>query len=157
MTAGIVSDYFLTGDIQTPVSVQAHVIIFDDKSVFTFPKNSTFPVIQAGVCICWDLFNQRKCENIIQRMGYFLNYVVPCTQKRSFRPAHGQTNAPKTTFVALLLFSSSNGQKLTWFSKMNDDISFPFLVCIFLCFFFFKISNIFFRFLQFLLLRNQKC
>jgi len=92
-----------------------------------------------------------EMQVFIRKMGYHVNYIVPATHKRSYRPAHGQPNAPKTSFLTLVLFSSTPGQRYTWFNQMtlveNKEVILPY-VRNSLVYFKFENSNSFFsRFL----------
>jgi len=105
--------------------------VFDDRNFITLPTKSEYPNIQAGICVCWEMMNFPKISTVIKKMGYHVNYMIPCIHRRSFRLAHGQSTAPKTTYVTLVTFSGVPGQRLTWFSLMapeNKDLTFPFVV-----------------------------
>jgi len=125
----------LIGELIHPVHVESNVILFDDRNMVSFPKGSVLPNnLQAGVCVCWELMNLQKMQVNIHKMGYHVNYIIPCTHRRSFRPAHGHPNAPKTSALTLVLFSSTPGQRFNWFSLMNltenKDVVLPYVVSI---------------------------
>jgi hypothetical protein len=125
-----------------------------------FPKGCELPNLQAGVCVCWELMNLQKMQVSIHKMGYHVNYIVPATHKRSYRPAHGQPNAPKTSSLTLVLFSSTPGQRYTWFNQMtlveNKEVILTYVVSS-LVYFKFENSNSFFsRFLLCQLWKKQK-
>jgi len=141
------------GNLPNPVIVSANVIIFDDVQMFSLPKLSVFPKnLDVGICVAWDLMKLQHSQTTIMKMGYNVNFIVSCLHKNSYRQSLGGVkNAPKTNIFFLILFSSSAGEKLSWFGD-EKDVTLPLQVCLF----FFICSKLFilFRFQLSLVLKN---